>query len=116
MDVLKVQTQPLTPFSRQPVSSAWTTGLLRMRSSYGRPGLLRHLMNNTDDGPCAQLQLMHLMHRLQVPLDGPYGQPAFLPQGRYKADQADPQPLRPTATSRGGPGAAYVSGTADTSR
>ena len=30
--VLKVQTQPLTPFSRQPVSSACTTGLRRIRS------------------------------------------------------------------------------------
>ena len=60
------------------------------RFSYGRPGLLRHLMNNTDDGPCAQLQLIH---RLQVPLDGPYGQPAFFPRGRNQADQIDPQPL-----------------------
>ena len=68
------------------------------RFSYGRPGLLRHLMNYTDDGPCAQLQLMH---SLQVPLDGPYGQPAFLPQGGNQADQSlprtgygvDPQPL-----------------------
>ena len=58
--------------------------------SYGRPGLLRHLMNNTDDGANAQFQLMH---RLQVPLDGPYGQSAFLPQGRNQADQVDPQPL-----------------------
>ena len=60
------------------------------RFSYGRPGLLRHLMNNTDDGANAQFQLMH---RPQVPLDGLYGQPAFLPQGRNQADQVDPQPL-----------------------
>ena len=57
------------------------------RFSYGRPG---HLMHNTGDGAHAQFQLMR---RLQVPLDGPHGQPALFPQGRNQADEIDPQPL-----------------------
>ena len=78
-----------------------------------RSGLPGNLMDGKDDGPKAQFQLMH---RLQIPLDGPYGQPALFPQGRDQAHQVGSKALTARGqTLRGVLGAAAVSGTGDTS-
>ena len=52
--------------------------------------LPRHPVNGADDSPGAELPPIH---RLQVPLDGPYGQPSLSPQRRHQAYQVDPQAL-----------------------
>ena len=49
-------------------------------------------MEDLGDSPGAKAQLVDC---LQIPLDGPYGQSAFLPQGNDQGDQGDqvdPQP------------------------
>ena len=88
------------------------------RLAHFRPSLPGNLTDGPDDGPNAQFQLME---RSQIPLDGPYGQPALFPQGHDQAHQVGSKALParsqtlqrvpgqpPFPAQRTGPGYEYV--------
>ena len=97
MAVLKVQDVAVDPVLPPAglVSVHYRTATDALQNpAHFRSCLPGNLVDGTDDGPKAQFQLMH---RSQIPLDGPYGQPALFPQGHDQAHQVGSK----TLTARG---------------